>query len=893
MTASGPTFTQIKAQVAAVRQKVPEAQAVGIRALGRWSGDKERRDGDQTYWIYQCDSPLAMRIALRERAEGPTTKVLVTDLEENEISQDILLRLAKRRLIEIDPWQIVKSLFQAHTVDPRISRQPWIAEALLESAATEAPLPAKGGFLDAEVVWSLLLSRHIGLVAENVDLTALLKWSTDPDLTERFRQLPEDFRQGAVAWLAQRAGPACEEILGVVERSGRPEAVPLGLAAGVIFHPAVAGRLQKAAGKLEERFLGGREPRPEVIARWASAATEAVRLNSADPRTRPLLARGDEILRELQAEEFAFLSATSPLGFEQRLARCGVRIEEIVRIGQWDQVAGLRDQIEEIRQHDRAAREPRRLERLQMSWRLLRWLAARRIAQVPKPGSFAEACADNLREGGFVEWARLTLRAGDPVRELSSAYTRVFQAVSEIREAEAHGFAKLLASWTAAGSSSPELLTVEQVIQEVVTPLASSKPVLLLVLDGMSVAVCHELLADIARHDWVPLVEQGRHQNRPAIATLPSVTEFSRTSLLSGRLRRGTGVDELAGFSGNATLLAKCRSGHPPILFLKPSLQEAGGDVLAAEVREAIASPNRQVVGVVVNAVDDNLVKGEQIDVRWTRDEIKVLPALLHEARSAGRIVVLTSDHGHVLDCQTEARLHDDGERWRQDDGKPAADELEVHGDRVFTETRRLIAPWSERVRYGVKKNGYHGGLNPQEMVVPIVVLGSGESAPLGWCETALEVPGWWEEPVPAGQTTQPATLKPKPVEQGRTGTLFDMGNEEPPSAVIPFSGSAPEWISRLLASEVFGEQRRLAGRAVPEDAVFARLLAALEARGGKMTSPALARAIDRPLVRLPGLLAVMQRVLNVDGYPVLGRDEPSDTIELNRDLLLRQFDLA
>jgi hypothetical protein len=45
--------------------------------------------------------------------------------------------------------------------------------------------------------------------------------------------------------------------------------------------------------------------------------------------------------------------------------------------------------------------------------------------------------------------------------------------------------------------------------------------------------------------------------------------------------------------------------------------------------------------------------------------------------------------------------------------------------------------------------------------------------------------------------------------------------------------------------------------------------------------------------VRLPGLLAKAERILNVDGYDVLRRDEVSDTIELNRDLLLKQFDLV
>ena len=71
------------------------------------------------------------------------------------------------------------------------------------------------------------------------------------------------------------------------------------------------------------------------------------------------------------------------------------------------------------------------------------------------------------------------------------------------------------------------------------------------------------------------------------------------------------------------------------------------------------------------------------------------------------------------------------------------------------------------------------------------------------------------------------------------------------------------------------------------------KLLMALDRSGGKLTSTALARAIDYPMLRLRGLLAVMQRILNIDGYAVLTRDETSDSVELNRGLLLRQFDLV
>jgi hypothetical protein len=95
-----------------------------------------------------------------------------------------------------------------------------------------------------------------------------------------------------------------------------------------------------------------------------------------------------------------------------------------------------------------------------------------------------------------------------------------------------------------------------------------------------------------------------------------------------------------------------------------------------------------------------------------------------------------------------------------------------------------------------------------------------------------------------------------------------------------------------LLASPLFADQKKLSGRAVPPDEAFADLLTALDTAGGKLTAAALARRLGLPLFRLRGLLAVVQRVLNIDGFAVLGRDEQSDTVELDRLLLLRQFDL-
>lgn len=136
-----------------------------------------------------------------------------------------------------------------------------------------------------------------------------------------------------------------------------------------------------------------------------------------------------------------------------------------------------------------------------------------------------------------------------------------------------------------------------------------------------------------------------------------------------------------------------------------------------------------------------------------------------------------------------------------------------------------------------------------------------------------------------------------KPAKARTPGTLFDLDREEKSvvevrPAATPVELTA-DWIARLVACPVFEEQKRLGGRAVPGDETFVRFLGALDRRGGKLTAAALARTLEYPPVRLRGLLAVLQRVLNIDGYPVLNRDDASDLIELDRDLLLKQFDLG
>lgn len=120
-----------------------------------------------------------------------------------------------------------------------------------------------------------------------------------------------------------------------------------------------------------------------------------------------------------------------------------------------------------------------------MSLRLLRWLSGRE----PAPGDLASAAEHYASEGAFADWARMTLLGGDEVARLSSAFGALTAAVRARRERFNRRFAELLVTWNTGGGADPRLVPVEDALGSVLSPLAAQGPALLLVADGMSLAV--------------------------------------------------------------------------------------------------------------------------------------------------------------------------------------------------------------------------------------------------------------------------------------------------------------------------------------------------------------------------------------------------------------------
>ncbi|HEX7316681.1 MAG TPA: BREX-2 system phosphatase PglZ [Pyrinomonadaceae bacterium] len=897
MSSYAVTPSQVRTQIALVQKhdernnKSEGSRFIGVKTAGDWHGEETLVVGGIAYRVIQCGSVLEVREALA-RAEGSRNRlVILTGLEQSELGDDVLARLAKRCLFTPRPWPSVIELFQARRADPNLLSKRWLADALLENAPPQGYPPVPGGVLDEETVWGTLLRDRFNLYASRPDTQDLLEWTLEADNIARYESATPELRKGLQEWASRSTGRAGDLIFRCVDTGFGRDAVAIGVACQVIFGGEDVSKLTEATVRFE-RYVGDGPVPAEGARQWASAAGSVVERLAAQGRQQTLqsvLARSDEVLAETRVEEFARLGRYSPAGFEQRLALYGGRLQASLERDITAVTEDLKRLADDILEHWQARRDSARAVRVEMSLRLLRWLA---LPATVEAASLEQAARAYCADGGFVDWARNQLYGGERLGALSKAYETLARVAGERRERENRRFAELLANWTELGSPGESVLKIENVLGKVVARLGASTPVLLIVVDGMGWAVTRELLADITSRGWVELGPESVAWPPPVISALPSVTEASRTSLLCGRLATGSSHDEVGGFKVNEDLVKVSRAGSPPVLYHKGTLSDSPASGLTAHIRDEITSPKRQVVGVVVNAVDDFLGKGDQVAVAWTLESMPVLDQLLYAARDAGRAVVITSDHGHVLERQTVYRKADAGERYRGDDGRPLDGEMAVVGDRVLLPPGgRLIAPWSENVRYGARKHGYHGGLTPQECVVPVAVVTWPNRVPVGWCELPGFRPTWWDvsrggADVRALRDVAPPTVRDKVnthAVHAESLPLFAV--EETPRATVG-------WIEALLASPTFESQGKLAGRAAPTPELVRAFMAAIEESGGVIPKGVLARKMGQPELRINGILAAMRRLLNVEGYGVLSVDDASGTVSLNTELLRVQFEL-
>ncbi|MGM8930220.1 BREX-2 system phosphatase PglZ [Salinicola halophyticus] len=915
-------------QLQAILQRDPEADRIALK----WSEPlqpevQSRGIGAQDVRLIWCPSELAVREALVTH-QGPEKLIILSPFDQSELGKDVLARLWKNEPQRISPWRTLEQLAHVQTIDPRLTRHQgrWMAEALLDGFDRFQGHIAFGEVLDLETAWQALAWGYLDYTAPSLELPSLFRWSLQDNAGRRIAALPESVREHLGEWLRPvlpRVGPLVETLL----REGHAhQLLAVGLACSVMYAPELEAAspldtqsIYSGRGRFIERYLNGYKVGSDVLGEFGNSALETTRSllrEQGQKAVSPSLSQAEQILASLDFMPALGLSPVLPGGLMQRLSALAQALEEGC---EKRRVEAAEQAWENLRAHwlTHDTQRHDQMQRAEMALRLLRWL----VQGAPSlTGTAHHMLSHYVRDGSFADWARTQLWAGEDHEALAHVYATLSELATRRREQQNRDFGHHLRAIARGDALAESLVPVERALDQVVKPIVTAKkPVLLVVMDGMNEAVYRELQEDLAAYGWIEVNEKAEAPPRCLVSALPSATEFSRCSLLSGALSRGNATQEKQAFAAHTGLRQLLSTRFPPLLLHKQDIQQPGSGGIAASARAQIAGTEHKVVGVVINAIDDQLSSSSQVVVKWSLQSIPMLRQVLEAAREGGRAVIITSDHGHVLDhssqyIQTQEDTHN-GERYREEGTAPSEQEVEVSGPRVLTASQRAVIPWSEKLRYTKGRNhGYHGGGSLQEVVIPLgVYISASDSVGMqGWTELPRRFPNWWAVDSSIGniveKRAQTASSPSRPASKKKKKAMPEERAPDLFADEMPIESSAPSvkqnathetgemhpdsWIEALLTSSVYQQSLQRAGRSAVSSEQMRQLLELLEQGKGTVMETQIAQHLAIPRIRLRGFLSSAQKLLNVDGYPVLKTDRESRTVVLDKVSLKVQFEL-
>ncbi|GAB3204501.1 BREX-2 system phosphatase PglZ [Nocardia tengchongensis] len=916
-----------------------------LRGEPAWEGDPVLTLGDgRRARVRVAPSPLAVHETVLEHARDiepdPRVLVVLTDVEEHDLDPAILARTHRGRVYAVDRWDVVRETFGATAIDPRLKRETWACEALLDASGTHRwPSTLAGGVLARTPALAALAARRLqlGVTDDRIDAQTLLEWSQRPGGPQLLLDLRGPERDGLIEFLseAEQSG-AAGRVLAALTRTGHGgEAVAYGLACAALWeHAAPSNLVYQARGRVE-RWLGDHPPASGtaldgVLAAFGRTCENYVRAalekayaaadldDEADETARQarktadtVLAQADLLIRQFGAGEAATASPTLTTGLEARFTAVGLALGrgiEALDRNQPAEIAQARDAIDRavdrLRDHTLAPDHRVRISRVRMAQRLFRWLDTQ---PDPTVESVAGALDRQMRDTAWADRALDYLDAGgDDDAPLRVAYQAIVGRTRDLRREFDREFAQTLANWTEAGTDPGSMLTVESFLHRVVRPLASADSrILLIVVDGMSAAIATELAGELRSTfaEYDPLPGAGRPYRRTMAAALPSLTAVSRTSLFAGRLMKGDQTVEKRLFPEHKFWGAKKAK-----VFHKNHLRSEPGDRFGPELTEALADPHCHVA-VVLNTVDDRLAKEAKLDDSgWETREIGDLRALVGAASGQGMTVLITSDHGHVIDRHGVGIQAAGVESARHRLPAPEHDrlgdtEVALSGPRVVwpEPDASIVALWDNDSRYTTQKAGYHGGASLAEITIPILAfLPFDADPPKGWRELGDQRPGWWKddsEILAPAEAVAPPPQRAKKMERQIKEKLTDQMSLDiamPAEPVLALASTATspidDLVASLLASPVFEAQLEQLAR---KPAIIKLDKAVRALLDGPQSTTALAQRVDYPISRASGFAAVLGQLLNVDGVQVLETLPDGRTLRLHPGTLRDQFGLS
>lgn len=941
--------------------------------------------GDQqlSFDVVQVRCELELRRQLGRAEERGRPVALLVDYHDR-LPLDVQGRLAGGGLQYISRERRLANLFGLQRLAP----------ALVESALGKAllhlgwrfPLVKTGPTVDLATGWRCFLARAINLPSEEtlteegvLSFFARRSPSTaDPLLGKVMEQVPELAADLEDYW-ARTVGPVAA-ISWRFWQVGRGRDV----AALAFVLDALQGSQQEGAVKVFlslrlKEFWELRKSSDTAAATRAGAVTATTAAALEDLRERwgrlapaldrrlaalpdvltDVLRRADTLVDEPVLQAYLQSSRFLKAGFVGMKAELASRLNNAVTpvdsdgagLVKREDVLDARELFERLSEHRLAdaAENLACLERARMGLRLLAFLSVRNNWQTELKGAVAAEPMFRLAEayageGGFVDLARTRVRGGHDSDPLDAAVGRVAAAADTYRDQMDRLFARGLERWNL-DRSAERVLPIENALAELGVGFLSEKRdrrLLILLMDGMSWASAAEVIVAVREIGYSPLRwrpgRPGRLGFPPAmIAALPTMTEVSRAALFAGKLMApGEQLSTMRDPERLQQHKAFCKAfGDGPKLLLRTDAESQTGELTEA-ARKLVAGEDR-VVGVVLNAIDDQLTGKPSYEVHANRTTIKALEPLLKLAAEATRAVLMIGDHGHVVSSRPHTGV-DAGKtektRYRElaEGEAPVAErEIVLAGNNAYTERkgRRLAMLYAETDRYVSQRHvGEHGGASLAEVVTPALMMGSQDLRTLAGEEgealdvVAYPVPAWWHLDVPVDQQAarqgvrqperqvgRPALAAPsrgagrgKPVVSESQLVLTSIVPAPPPPAVdlSPAAAAPPasgawlteergtpsKWAARL--TDVFadlekGRKQDLVKRVIPA-------VDLLVEHRGRVAEEVFAGYLGEAPRNVGGRVALIAEFLNEDCYQVIEHDSKGKQVTLDLALLEELF---
>ncbi|MBD1944338.1 PglZ domain-containing protein [Coleofasciculus sp. FACHB-712] len=249
---------------------------------------------------------------------------------------------------------------------------------------------------------------------------------------------------------------------------------------------------------------------------------------------------------------------------------------------------------------------------------------------------------------------------------------------------------------------------------------------------------------EMARELAQTLTEDYTLEIQPAIAAVPTITEIGMAAFLPGAVESATVVaagESKLGLEINGTVL-KDRSGR--IKFLQ---ENAGVPVFATKLGDLLPNPKKKEREGIEKA-KLILVTSQEIDAIGEGDNVRlarrIMDDILHELRRVFRVlsdlgvetIIFAADHGYLFGEE----LSDD-----QKIAAPGGETADLHrrvwvgrggtADAAYLRAKltdfglggdlEIATPWNLscfKVKGGTEAY-FHGGLSPQELIIPVVTL--------------------------------------------------------------------------------------------------------------------------------------------------------------------------